>query len=313
MDGSWWRRRFDGRRVKVKEIDLFGKIGTVAVIGALLALAACGGGDDESPNETQEPDGGNGNGSEEVGREEFGMTEEELVTAIEDTEAAIAECMEAAGFEFVPIDPVTFRDAMGSLTAVPGLNEEEFVQEYGYGFTTLPPTERFRAGPENQTVYEALSPEDQVAYDRTLWGENTEFTFVYMLENEDFEGAGGCTEEAITEVFSEEQRDPNFENPFDVLVEEDPRYQDAVETWSDCMGEQGYDYESPEDAEDQILDQYEELILGKDPTTLEGSDKAALESLQAEEKAIAVADLACAEEHLIPVEEQVERDISGRN
>jgi hypothetical protein len=46
---------------------------------------------------------------------------------------------------------------------------------------------------------------------------------------------------------------------------------------------------------------------------LTGSDAEALVDLQAEERAIALADLACAEEFLIPVEEQVERDISGRN
>jgi hypothetical protein len=294
---------------------LFKKICGVVIIGGALVLAACGGGDDETPNETQQPanGGGNGNGNQEVGREEFGMTEEELVASIEDTEAAIATCMQAAGFEYEPIDPVTFREAMGSLTAVPGLNDEEFVAEYGYGFTTLPPTERFRAGPENQAIYDALSEEDKVAYDRTLWGEDTEFTFVLMLENEDFEGAGGCTEEAINEVFTEEQRDPNFENPFDSQVEADPRYQDAVGAWSDCMGEQGYDFESPDDAEDLILDQFDELTAGRDPETLDENEQAQLEALQAEEKAIAAADLACQEEHLIPVEEQVERDISGRN
>ena len=43
------------------------------------------------------------------------------------------------------------------------------------------------------------------------------------------------------------------------------------------------------------------------------SDADALTDLQAEERAIAAADLVCAEEFLIPVEDQVERDISGRN
>jgi hypothetical protein len=283
----------------------------VVVAGAVL-LAACGGGDDESSQETQQATSG-GNGNAEVGKEEFGMTEEQLVIAIEDTEAAIGTCMEAAGFEYVPIDAVTFRDAMGSLTAVPGLSDEEFVQEYGYGFTTLPPTEAFRAGPENQAIYEALSAGDQVAYDRELWGENTDATFVYMLENEDFEGAGGCTETAINEVFTEEQRNPNFQNPFDALVEADQRYQDAIVAWSECMGEAGFDFESPDDGEDSIVDRYDELTAGQDPATLEGADLAALEDLQAEEKAIAAADFTCQEEHLRPVEEQVEQDLSGRN
>ena len=289
------------------------KIGIVWILGGVLVLAACGGGsDEENSGETQQPTTA-GNGGGEIGREEFGMTEEQLVNAIEQTEAAIAECMDAEGFEYTPIDPVTFREAMSSLAAVPGLSDEEFVAQYGYGFSTLPPVQAFRAGPENQRIYDSLSEQDKVAYDRALWGDNTEATFVFMLENEDFEGAGGCTKTAIEAVFTEEQRNPNFENPFDRLVEQDPRYQDAIEEWSACMSEAGYDYESPEDAEDEILERYNDLTRGQPPETLTGTDQEALSELQGEERAIAAADLNCAEEHLIPVEEQVERDISGRN
>jgi hypothetical protein len=295
-----------------KENGLVAKISISWIISGVLILAACGGGDEKTPDQTEQPTSG-GNGNQEVGKEEFGLTEEGLVIAIEDTETAIASCMAGEGFEYVPIDPVSFRNAMASLAAVPGLNDEEFVAQYGYGFTTLPPTQKFRAGEENQVIYEDLSPADQVAYDRALWGENTETTFVFMLENEDFEGAGGCTKTAIDEVFTAEQRNPNFSNPFDVQVAQDPRMIDATKEWATCMSADGYDYESPEDAEDQILDRYDSLTKGQDPTTLTGSDADALKALQAEELAIAAADLVCAEEFLIPVEDQVERDISGRN
>jgi hypothetical protein len=291
---------------------LIAKISILWIIGGALVLAACGGSDEKTPDQTQQPTSG-GNGNQEVGKEEFGLTEEGLVIAIEDTETAIASCMDGEGFDYIPIDPVSFRNAMASLAAVPGLNDEEFVAQYGYGFTTLPPTQKFRAGEENQAIYEDLPPADQVAYDRALWGENTETTFVFMLENEDFEGAGGCTKTAIDEVFTAEQRNPNFSNPFDVQVAQDPRMIDATKEWATCMSADGYDYESPEDAEDQILDRYDSLTKGQDPTTLTGSDADALKALQAEELAIAAADLVCAEEFLIPVEDQVERDISGRD
>jgi len=281
------------------------------MISGVLVVAACGGGSDDSGEPQQTTP--SGNGTQEIGREEFGMTEEQLVTTIEDVESAIASCMTDAGFEYIPIDPVTFREGMSSLSSVPALSDEEFVAQYGYGFTTLPPTQRFRAGEENEAIFNDLSAADQVAYERTLWGDNTEATFVYMLENEDVEGAGGCTKTAIDEVFTEEQLDPNFQNPFDVLVEQDPRYVAAVKEWSACMSEAGYDYESPEDAEDELLELYDDLVRGADPTTLSESDQAALRDLQDAERAIALADLACAEEFLIPVEEQVERDISGRN
>jgi hypothetical protein len=134
-----------------------------------------------------------------------------------------------------------------------------------------------------------------------------------MLENEDFEGAGGCTKTAIEEVFSEERLNPNFENPFDVLVEQDERYIAAVQEWSGCMGEAGYDYEAPEDAEDEFLERLDDLTKGADPATLSEGELDELAELQAEERAVALADFECQEEHLVEVEEQVERDISGRN
>lgn len=283
---------------------------TIGIIGLVLVLAACGGDSGDSDDAQQgTPDGGN---AQQVGTEEFGMTDEELVTSIENAESAIAECMTAAGFEYVQIDPVTFRDAMDSLTAVPGLSDEEFVEQYGYGLTTLPPTQDFSAGEENTRIYDALSPADQVAYERTLWGDNTAATFVVMLENEDFEPAGGCTETAIEEAFTEEQLSPSFSNPFDELVAEDPRMIAALEDWSDCMADAGYDYESPEDAEDELIERFDELTGGGDPAELTGSELDTLKELQDEEREVALADLECLTP-LEEVEQQVERDISGRN
>jgi hypothetical protein len=282
-----------------------------AALAVSILLAACGGGD--SNGNGDEPDPTNGGGGDQVGTEEFGMTDEELVTSIEAVESKIAECMDAAGFEYIPIDPVTFRQAMDSLTAVPGLTDEEFVEQYGFGLTTLPPTQAFRAGPDNQAIFESLSDADKVAYEQTLWGEDKKATFVVMLENEDFESAGGCTETAVHEVFTEEQLDPNFENPFDQLVAEDPRMVSALEAWSDCMSEAGYDYENEEDVEDEFTERLETLTEGADPATLEGSAKDDLTELQAEERETALAAFDCDEEHVEDIERQVEEDVSGRS
>src|SRR5436853_128710 len=88
--------------------------------------------------------------------------------------------------------------------------DAEFVAQYGYGITTLPPTQAFGAGEQNTRIYDQLSAADQIAYKRTLWGDNVEATFVIMLENEDFSGAGGCTKKAIHQVYTEEQRNANY-------------------------------------------------------------------------------------------------------
>jgi len=292
---------------------LFAKAITPLIIGGVLVLAACGGGSDEKDaGQTQQPTSG-GDGTQQIGREEFGMTEEQLVNAIEAGESRIAECMADAGFEYIPVDSETFRDAMDAQGTVSGISDEEFVAQYGYGITTLPPTSDFRFGEENQAIFDDLSSEDQVAYGRTLLGENTQATYVNMLEAEDFLPAGGCTETAIKEVYTEEQLSPSFFNPFDALVEQDPRMIAAQQAWSECMAEDGYDYEMQGDPEDEFVERLDAITGGADPNTLTGGDKEALTELQGEERAIAKVDFDCAAEHIDAVEQQVERDISGRN
>jgi len=293
---------------------VFAKI-SIAWIGvALLVLAACGGSsNEEGPTDTQQPTSG-GNGSGEIGREEFGMTEEELVNAIDDVEASIATCMEAAGFEYVPIDAETFRDGMDLVGgSAPGLSDQEFFAQYGYGITTRPPTAGFRFGDENGAIFDNLSPEDQVAYTRTVVGDNATATHVKMLEEEDFSPAGGCTETAVKEVYTEEQLSPTFFNPFDALVEQDPREIAAQKNWSTCMREAGFDYETQGDPEDEFKERLDDLTKGADPASLTGTDKDALAELQGEELAVAAADFECAVKFVNDVEQQVERDISGRN
>lgn len=241
------------------------------------------------------------------------MTDEQLVTSIESAEALIGSCMADAGFEYIPIDPVTFREAMDALATAPGLSDGEFVTQYGFGLTTLPPKQAFGAGEENAAIFNDLAPSDQTAYARTLLGDDFDATFVIMLELEDFGPAGGCTQAAVEEVFSQEQLSPNFANPFDALVQADQRIVDAQRAWSACMRDAGYNYEIPQDAEDELIERFDALTGGADPATLTGSDKDALAELQSEERAVAQADLACQEQELRQVEEQVERDISGRN
>ncbi len=279
-------------------------LSVLAIATAL--VTACGGG--SSGDSSSTPSTGSG----QVGTEEFGMNDEQLVTAIEQTESAIASCMADAGFEYVPIDPVTFREAMDTLNRPPGLSDEEFVAQYGYGFSTAPPSTKFGAGPENEAIKSQLSAADQVAYSQTLWGDDSDATFVTTLELEDFANIGGCTKTAVESVFTAEQLDPTFQNPFDELVMEDPRMIAALEDWSGCMSDAGYDFATPDDAEEEIMDRLDTITGGEDPSTLTGSDADALAQLQADERAIAAADSDCQDQYLSEVERQVEEDISGQ-
>src|SRR5437879_8364498 len=141
------------------------RFGAVGIRGAQIVLTACGGGASSDSGQSQQS---KSSGDPQVGVEEFGMTDENLVNSIERAESLISSCMTEAGFEYVPIDPVTFRGAMDALTSAPGLTDAEFVAQYGYGITTLPPTQAFGAGEQNTRTHDQLSAADQIAYKRTL-------------------------------------------------------------------------------------------------------------------------------------------------
>lgn len=293
------------------------RIGLTLWAAALIAIACGGGAISASPvatNPTQAPPqesfGTSGPATGVI--EEFGMTEPQLVTSIETVESGIARCMADAGFEYIPIDPVTFRNAQNAIGSIPGVSDEEFVAQYGYGITTLPPAQDFGVGEANKRTYDALAPTEQVAYRRTLWGDDPTATFMVALENEDFSSTGGCTRSVVESVFKPDQLSATYVNPFDVLIEQDPRMVAAREKWSACMHDGGYQFERPGDPEDELAQRLAAITEGADPSTLTGSAKDALIALQGEERAIALADLDCAKRYVDDVALTVEREITGR-
>lgn len=292
------------------------RIGLTLGGAALLAVGCGGGAISASPvdtNPTQAPQESFGTGGPATGViEEFGMTEPQLVSSIETVESGMAKCMADAGFEYIPIDPVTFRNAQNAIGSIPGVSDEEFVAQYGYGITTLPPAQDFGVGEANKRIYDALAPAEQVAYLRTLLGDDPLATFMVTLENEDFSPTGGCTRAVVETVFKPDQLSPTYVNPFDVLIEQDPRMVAAREKWSACMHDGGYQFERPGDPEDELAQRLAAIAEGADPSTLTGSAKDALTALQGEERAIALADLGCAKRFVDDVAITVEREITGR-
>ncbi len=258
------------------------------------------------------------------GTEEFGKSKEELVAAVEAVETGIASCMNDAGFEYVPVDYVTVREAMQADKVIAGLGEEAYAAEFGYGISTAtsaPGNAPQRAGDssiiqlglgqQNIAIFNGLSEADQVAYNRSLLGENLDATFVQTLESEDFSQTGGCTRQAVEAVFSSEELNASYINPKDVLMAQDPRMVAAVADWSGCMRDAGFDYNNPEEIEPDLREQLKTITGGAAPDTMTGSDKDALVELQGAEKAIAVASITCGEEHIEPAVKEIETELYG--
>lgn len=248
------------------------------------------------------------------GIKEFGLTQEQFAAHVEKTQALIEACMAAAGFEYIPVDVKTIEAAQARVRQDPGYTRRTYKEKWGLGVTTRfdNPVRDTGLGP-NLQIYNSLSEADKVAYNRTLFGEDPNADFAFTLDEEDFSATGGCTREAVSKVFTKAQLRGSYVNPKDVLVDSDPRIVAAHDRWSECMHEAGYEYE---DDQDEIIEEYqdrlEELTEGDDPSTLTGARANELKKLQAEEIAVALADLECQIKHTDDVYRQVEIEVYGQ-
>jgi hypothetical protein len=274
-------------------------------LAAGMGLAACGGGSGSGSAASR--------GNARFGSEEFGLSMDQLASKVEKVEGLIGDCMTAAGFEYVPVDFARVKEGMDSDKSAPGLSDEQFIDQYGFGITTQydHPGREIGLGEQNIAIYDALTPQEQVAYDHTLFGEDREATFAQSVEAEDFSKTGGCTRQAVEQTFTPAELTQAYINPADVAISQDPRVVEALGKWSDCMRQKGYDYANPDDVEQDLHDRLDAVTHGADPRTLTGSDAAALADLQGEELALAPVSITCEEDTLEPVISKVEAEIFG--
>jgi hypothetical protein len=268
----------------------------VALAAAL--LAACG--DDEPPTrDVVELE------------DQLGFSDEGVVERQTRVEGIIQDCMKAQGFDYVPVDPLAQRAA---LTGRARMTDEQFLEQFGYGISTL----FGRGGAEsdpNDRIRKSLSPADRAAYDRTLWGENPGLTFAEAIDSDAATELGGCTKKATEAVFGGAAVLAKVQGRFDELEEritQDQRMVRAVEKWSTCMADEGYQYDEPEEIDTDLIKRFKAIVgAGAQPGATAppargaSYDRAALAALQREEVKIANADLACEKRHITPVELEV--------
>jgi hypothetical protein len=262
---------------------------------------------------------------EKPGTEEFGMTMKELVQSVEKVEGLIAKCMQKQGFEYVPVDFKTARRGMISDKSLPGMDESEFIEKYGFGVSTMYTGKapqlndvyspgKIGLGTQNIEIFKKLSPADQVAYNRALLGENTDATFAVSLENENFSRCSGCTLEAIKQVFSDEQRSATYYNPKDAIINKDPRMKAALRKYTEKMREAGFDYTHPDQVQLDIEKRLDGILSGP-PVPFEklsNEQQTALKKLQEYELRAAKLSVKLQEEIYDPVEEQISKEMYSR-
>ena len=257
------------------------------------------------------------------GGEEFGLTQQGLVEAIDAVESLIASCMNEAGFEYIAASYKTVRRGMTSDKSLPGYGANRFLDQFGFGITTLytglgPQSSEYRTaaqiglGERNVSIFRNLSPADQVAYNRSLLGDNVEVTFAIGLEIEDFSATGGCTRKAITKVFTPEQMATTYLNPLDAAIDNDPRMIKALEKYARCMRAGGFNYNHEKEVEPDLRRRLYAITQGQPVQLLSTEAVSALKELQGYERALARVAVDCEERVLDPVADVIERELLAR-
>jgi hypothetical protein len=256
--------------------------------------------------------------------EEFGLPMAELVSKVEAVEAAISSCMNEAGFDYIANDFASVRQGMTADKSLPGVSDEQFIAQYGFGITTLytgqPPQlsevatpAQLGLGEQNIGIFKNLSAADQAAYSHTLFGDNPEATFAVGLEAEDFSQSGGCTRKAVEAEFSPEQLNTSYVNPMDVRLEQDPRMIAALEKFRDCLRDAGFDYNNDREIEADLRKRLFTIAGGAPVDSLPEEARVALTELQGYERELAVVTVQCVETIVEPVAAQVEKELFSGN
>jgi hypothetical protein len=326
-----------------------------------LALSACGvngapdNGTDPQQSEGIDPDEsplseflGDGAGFATGGRVVMSMSSADLTDEerqqMRQVEELVAECMQELGFEYIPNDPSAGDERKDPFADAYSLPADEFAREYGYGITTLMPTDRpaDEATDPNQEIRDGLSEAALEEYNRALFGAMAEVSegggAVAMKPPTPGETVApedqGCLTTASDEVYggSGPMGGPDmseFDGLFQDLdalrerIDSDPRLVAATEAWAGCMAEAGYsEFETIREPQEDVMTQMNELY-GWEPQDDEGGpsvsiggpgdadvdvDETALAELQAYEIAVATADYDCQQEHYTDVQHDVAWD-----
>ena len=279
----------------------------MAGLAALAVLAGCGGSDNGAATTPQSAATGS------TVEDQLGFTRKGIAAASAKVENAIAACMKADGFDYIPSDPVAQQAA---LTGKANMSDEEYERQFGYGITTLYGRATAQTDP-NATIRAQLGEADRAAYDRALSGGKPEQTFALAVDTGDFTELGGCTKRATDTAFGGTQLLQTLQRKLDELddsIVADQRMVRAIEAWRGCMkAATGEQYEDAEAIEEEITQRFEGLAGGVVPpgqVAPEGTqvDMAALGRLQQDELDLFAKDLACENRHITPVETKVRRE-----
>ncbi len=189
----------------------------------------------------------------------------------------IADCMEEAGFQYIPFLRPNEDPGSGPVVDI-DVGEDP-----------------------NIAIYDSLSPDERARYDEALYG------------SADFEDGsfGGCNRRAFVETYGFGPEELHFEIDDSVIAERDafadadPRVVAALGDYQSCMKEKGFDVESPYTYLDQNLQALEAMDAQAVEAGVSAEELEGYSELQAYQELLIAADQECSPLYL-PVRAEVE-------
>ncbi len=192
-----------------------------------------------------------------LGAGDLGRTQGEVAAELAEHEEAIAACMAQEGFDYVPVVMVP-----GSFEASddPLRGTREYAEAYGYGLWHQPEIEpgqyTYMMDTSANVAYrESLSPEAQEAYDVALMGQPTDLGDGTVS----YDGVGCMETSALRDSAEAEYLRGVQQEVSDYMQSlwdgDDPRLAEVDAAWASCMRDAGYDDDSPQAAENRLLDE----------------------------------------------------------
>ena len=237
---------------------------------ATLVLAGCSGDDPAKDGETDLPLGPI---SQRMTDLEQRFDHDAVAAMNAALDESIAACMKEQGFDYTPQGHDG--DDRARAAGVPDWGSAEFAETYGYGITTQEKLPGATTAPDK---------DPQVmdgAYQQALWGAD---------DDRGDDGAwlpGGCFGEAVAQIGMDDPTASTVAQDLDDLTaqaEQDEAVVAALDGWATCMADEGYDYQTSDEAQRSF---YDRLYADDEPVGDE------LKALQDDEIATAVADHAC--------------------
>ena len=132
--------------------------------------------------------------------------------------------MSEAGFEYIAVDYDTVRRGMTADKSLPGVSDEQFMAQYGYGISTLytglapqissaNTPAKIGLGEQNVEIFNKLSEPTRLPIAARFLVKIPKQPLQLRLKMKISTRTGGCTRTAIEQVFTEDQLKATYFTP----------------------------------------------------------------------------------------------------